>query len=106
MGKCTTNLETGLFKNDRSSGRLACRRIGSQVAVIEPVVCIQSGGAIIPVAATVILVGTTLRNELDLKRSFSGTFGARISGRRRYFSDGVRTWTNIGKEPVAEVTTS
>ena len=83
-----------------SSRSFACYGIGRQVAIVEPVVRIQSGSAVIPVTTAVILVGTTLGNELDLKRTFAGTFGAGVGSRNSYFTDSVCAWTDVCEETV------
>ena len=76
----TTDLAAGLIEKDALLRSLPCYRVWSKVAVVEPVVRIECGIAMVPVQPTVILVGTTLRNKLDLDRTLSRAFGARRRG--------------------------
>src|SRR5439155_17452155 len=67
-GDRAANLEARLIQNDIGSWSPASYGIGWQVAIVEPIVSVESRSAIIPITATVIFVAATLRDEFDLKR--------------------------------------
>src|SRR5688572_26748131 len=73
----TTNLATWLIEKDALLRRLLRHRVCSKVAIVEPVVCVECGIAMIPIYAAVILVGPTLRNKLDLHCTLCRALGTR-----------------------------
>src|ERR1700741_53908 len=74
--------------------------IWSQVTIVEPVVRIECGIAMIPVDATVILVGTSLRNKLDLHCALGGTFGAWSRSGNGHLADRVGARSDVREETI------
>src|SRR5688572_11288009 len=73
----TTNLAAWLVQKNALLRSLLRHRVCSKVAVVEPVVCVECGIAMIPIYAAVILVGPALRNKLDLHCTLCRTLGTR-----------------------------
>ncbi len=55
----------------------------------------------IPIYAAVILVGTALRNKLDLHCTLCRAFGAGSGSGNGYLADSIGSWSDVSEETVA-----
>src|SRR5215831_5963879 len=88
------------MQNDVGTRSFAAYRIRRQVTIIEPVVRIKAGGSVIVIAASMILVSASLRDELDLEGALAGAFRTGIRSRYGHFTDGVGAGPNVGEKAV------
>ena len=75
-------------------------KIRGKVAIIKPVVCIECGIAVIPIDATVILVGTALSNKLNLHCTLRGALGTRSRSGNSHLSNGIRSRSDVSEETI------